>query len=95
MTAISSLEPKSSAFLEATLLRPLHVLAGTVADDVSLKNEILVAKPMLVKKCPNEADLSTLCKHLQEYKEAFPELHKLYVTALVVGVSSASCESES
>lgn len=48
---------------------------------------------MLLKKCPNETDLSTVCKHLQEYKEAIPELHKLYVTALVIGVPSALCES--
>ncbi len=93
MTAVSSLAPKSTAFLNATLLRPLYVLAGIVADDGSLNNEILVAKPLLLKKCPNEEDLSTLCKHLNEYKEAFPELHKLYVTVLVLGVSSASCES--
>lgn len=93
MTAIASLVPKSSAFLDPTLLSSLHVLAGTGADDVSLKNEILVAKPMLVKKCPKETDLSSMCKHLQEYKEAFPVLHKLNVTALVIGVSSASCES--
>lgn len=39
------------------------------------------------------ANLSASCKHLQSYKDAFPELHKLYVTALVIGVSSASCES--
>lgn len=89
MKAISSLAPKSSAFLDSTQLHPLAVLAGTVADNASLKNEILVAKQMLLKKCPNETDLSTVCKHLQEYKEAFPELHKLYVTALVVSVSSA------
>lgn len=91
MKAISSLAPKSSTFLDPTLLNPLAVLAGTLAGD--LKNEILVAKMMLVKKCPNETDLSTVCKNLQEYQEAFPQLHKLYVTALVIGVSSASCES--
>lgn len=34
-----------------------------------------------------------MCKHLQECKEAFPELHELHVTSLVVGVSSATCES--
>ncbi|KAM3616774.1 uncharacterized protein V6R79_023187 [Siganus canaliculatus] len=93
MTAISSLAPKSSEFLDSTLLHPLAMLAGTVADNASLKNEILVAKKMLMKKCPNESDLSSVCKHIQEYKDAFPVLHKLYVTALVVGVSSAACES--
>ncbi len=91
MKAISSLAPKSSTFLDPALLHPLAVLAGTVTDD--LKNEFLVAKMMLLKKCPNETDLSTVCKNLQEYQEAFPQLHKLYVTALVIGVSSASCES--
>ncbi|KAG2466023.1 HNRPK protein, partial [Polypterus senegalus] len=83
MRAISSLAPKSSAFLDPTLLHPLAVMAGTVADVVSLKNEVLVAKQMLLKKCSKETDLSTVCKLLQEYKEAFPELHKLYVTALI------------
>lgn len=66
MKAISSLAPKSSAFLDSSLLHPLALLAVTVADD--LKNVILVAKQMLLKKCPNETDLSTLCKHLQEHK---------------------------
>ncbi|KAM3604844.1 uncharacterized protein V6R79_016961 [Siganus canaliculatus] len=93
MTAISSLAPKSSEFLDSTLLHPLAMLAGTVADNASLKNEILVAKKMLMKKCPNESDLSSVCKHIQEYKDAFPVLHKLYVTALVVGVSSADLPS--
>ncbi len=39
------------------------------------------------------ADLSKICKHLQEFKEVFPELHLLYVTALVIGVPCAACES--
>merc|ERR1712208_39555 len=30
---------------------------------------------------------------MKTYEKAFPVLHKLYVTALVIGVSSASCES--
>ncbi|XP_051791533.1 uncharacterized protein LOC127530015 [Erpetoichthys calabaricus] len=65
MTTISSLAPKSSAFLDSTLLHPLAVMAGTVADVVSLKNEVLVAKQMLLKKCSKETDLSTVCKLLQ------------------------------
>lgn len=47
------------------------MLAGAVADNASLKNLILLAKQMLLKKCPNETDLSTVCKHLQEYKKPF------------------------
>ncbi len=63
---------------------------------MSLKTEILVAKPMLVMKFPNDTDLSTvLSEHLLEYKEVFSELCKLYAGALVIGVSSASCESSS
>ena len=60
LTAITFLIPKSSAFLESTLLRNLHVLGDTAADCVTLRNEILVAKPMLVKKFSNETDLSTV-----------------------------------
>lgn len=93
MEAISALTPTSSDFLEFTRLQPLAVLAGTVADNESLKNEIIVARRMMLKKCPNEADLSTVCKHLQECKDAFPNLHQIYVAALTVGVSSAACES--
>ena len=93
MTAISSLVPTSSEFLAPTLLQPLHALSGTGKDYETLKNELIVAKPMLVKECPNATDLSTMCKYMHVYKNAFPALHKLYVTALVIGVSSASCES--
>ena len=48
---------------------------------------------MLLKEFPNEPDVSTVCKTLQHYKAAFPSLYKLYITALVIGVSSAACES--
>lgn len=54
----------SSAFLDATLLSPLHLLAGT-ADSVSLANEIIVAKSMLNKQFPGEKDLSATKKHFQ------------------------------
>ncbi|CAB1429470.1 unnamed protein product [Pleuronectes platessa] len=91
MKATSSLVPTSGTFLHGALLHPLVELAGT--DAGCLNNEILVAKPMLLKECPNEPDLSTVCKTLQHYKAAFPLLYKLYITALVIGVSSAACES--
>ena len=48
---------------------------------------------MLENRFPSVgADLSTICKYLQEFKAAFPELHRLYVTSLVIRVSAA-CES--
>lgn len=58
-------------------------------------NEIVVANIMLEKEfsCDVNVDFSTICKHLQVYKKGFPELHRIYVTSLVIGISSASCES--
>ena len=48
---------------------------------------------MLENRFPSVgADLSTICKYLQEFKAAFPELRRLYVTSLVI-ISSAACES--
>ncbi|CAB1439450.1 unnamed protein product [Pleuronectes platessa] len=76
MKATSSLVPTSGTFLHGALLHPLVELAGT--DAGCLNNEILVAKPMLLKECPNEPDLSTVCKTLQHYKAAFPLLTMLH-----------------
>ncbi len=48
---------------------------------------------MLSKKLPTDADCSAVCKLLQEYKDAFAGLDKLYVSAVAMGASTASCES--
>ena len=50
---------------------------------------------MLNKKFTGVAqvDLSNMGKVLSDYKEAFSELHTPYITAQIIGVSSASCES--
>ena len=47
MRATSSLLPKAASFLDPSLLKPLQVLAATEQNDVSLQNEIAVAKTML------------------------------------------------
>jgi len=93
MRSTSFLLPKSKSFLEPSLLKPLQVLAGTELNSISFENEISVAKAMLLNKLPTDASLSEACKCIQQYKEAFPMLHSIYVTALVIGVSSAACES--
>ncbi len=93
MKATSSLLPKTAAFLDPHLLKPLQVLACTEQSSMSLQNEIVVARPMLMDKLPTEVNLSEACKCIQQYKDAFPILHRLYVTALIIGVSSAACES--
>lgn len=93
MRATSFLLPKSASFLDPSLLEPLQVLAGTEQNSMSLQNEIAVAKAMLLNKLSTDANLSEVCKCIQQYKDAFPILHKLYVTALIIGVSSAACES--
>lgn len=93
MKAVSCLVPTSSGFLDATLLSPLHLLAGT-ADSVShLEDEIIIAKTMLAKKKQLVNQTCQLCANTCKFTEAFPELHQLYVNALVIGVSSASSES--
>lgn len=88
---MNCLLPQSRSFLDLTVLSPL--LAGAKCD--ALKNEILVARHMLNKKFTGVAqvDLSNMGKVLSDYKEAFSELHTPYITAQIIGVSSASCES--
>uniref|UniRef100_A0A1A8SKG2 HAT C-terminal dimerisation domain-containing protein n=1 Tax=Nothobranchius rachovii TaxID=451742 RepID=A0A1A8SKG2_9TELE len=73
----------------------------TGSDSDKLSNEILVAKIMLekeFKKADDDnseefVDLSTICKYLHGYKNAFPQLHRMFVASLVIGISAASCES--
>lgn len=99
MKAVNCLQPQSPSFLDVAMLSPLQKMAKSDSDKLS--NEILVAKIMLEKefKKTNDdenvefVDLSTICTYLHGYKNAFPQLHRMYVTSLVIGISSASCES--
>lgn len=102
MEAVNCLLPQSSSFLDFAMLSPLMKMAGVCSD--ALSNEISVAKIMLEKKFKKTSEcddnvpvnISTICKYLQKYDkltQPFPELHRIYVTALVIGISSASCES--
>uniref|UniRef100_A0A8C6NRY8 HAT C-terminal dimerisation domain-containing protein n=1 Tax=Nothobranchius furzeri TaxID=105023 RepID=A0A8C6NRY8_NOTFU len=78
MKAVNCLQPQSPSFLDPDLLRPLQKMTGSD----KLSNEILVF-----------VDLSTVCTYLHGYTNAFPQLHCMYVTSLVTGISAASCES--
>lgn len=91
MRSTSILQSKS--FLDPSILKPLQVLAGTELNSMSLQNEIAVAKAMSLNKLQTDANLSEACKCIQQYKEAFPMLHSIYVTALVIGVSSTASKS--
>lgn len=61
MKATSSLLPKTAAFLDPHLLKPLQVLARTEQSSLSLQNEIVVARPMLMDKLPT--DVKALFQH--------------------------------
>uniref|UniRef100_A0A3Q1GW72 HAT C-terminal dimerisation domain-containing protein n=1 Tax=Acanthochromis polyacanthus TaxID=80966 RepID=A0A3Q1GW72_9TELE len=98
MKAVNCLQPQSISFLDPAMLGPLQKMAG--CDSGTLSNEILVGKIMLENKFKNTEEgraefvnLSTICQFLQGHKEGFPQLHRMYVTSIVIGISSASCES--
>jgi hypothetical protein len=94
MKAVDSLSPKSTSFLNFDTLKPLIDYLGVCADDVH--NEILTAKRLLLNKLPtanNEKTASRASTILSEYKEAYPELHKVYAGGFTFGVSNASCEN--
>ncbi|XP_051981210.1 actin nucleation-promoting factor WASL-like [Xyrauchen texanus] len=88
MKAVNCLQPQSPSFLDVAMLSPLQKMAKSDSDKLS--NEILVAKIMLEKefKKTNDdenvefVDLSTICTYLHRYKNAFPQLHRMYVTSL-------------
>uniref|UniRef100_A0A1A8ETU5 HAT C-terminal dimerisation domain-containing protein n=1 Tax=Nothobranchius korthausae TaxID=1143690 RepID=A0A1A8ETU5_9TELE len=97
MKAVNCLQPRTPSLLDPDMLRPLQKLTGSD----KLSNDILVAKIMLEKEFKKTdddhseefVDLSTVCTYLHGYKNAFPQLHRMYVTSLVIGISAASCES--
>lgn len=91
MKAVNCLPPQAPSFLDVGIWGPLQKLTGSTGSD-RLCNEILFTQVILENRFSSVgADLSTICKYLQE--AAFPELHCLYITSLVIRVSFAACES--
>ncbi|KAL2077521.1 hypothetical protein ACEWY4_027025 [Coilia grayii] len=89
MRAVNCLLPQSDSFLDMDLLAPLQLLSDASVD--TLQHEVPVAKAMLLKTFSSDnVDLSTVCEHVQMYKEVFPNLHTMYVTALEMDVASAA-----
>uniref|UniRef100_A0A1A8L0N3 HAT C-terminal dimerisation domain-containing protein n=1 Tax=Nothobranchius pienaari TaxID=704102 RepID=A0A1A8L0N3_9TELE len=97
--AVNCLQPQSPSLLDPDMLSPLQKMTGSDSDKLS--NEIRVAKIMLekdFKKTDDDnsekfVDLSTIFTYLHGYKNAFPQLHRMFVASLVIGISAASCES--
>lgn len=89
MKAVNCLLPHSPSFLDVAMLSPLQRLTGSACSDFLMKF-LLQKSCWKERSSPVDTDLAAICKHLQGFKAAFPELHHLYVTSLVIGVSSAA-----
>lgn len=63
-------------------------------NNISLNDVIAVVKAMTLGKLPADADLSAVCKCIQEHKEPCSMLYRLYATAVVIAASLLrACES--
>ena len=79
MKALDCLSPKSSNFLQLDVLKPLVTHLGI--DFNELSNEVLNAKRVILRKLPSDEKDRTVisaCKIVNEFKNVFPELIKVY-----------------
>jgi hypothetical protein len=86
VSAVSALLPRSTSFLDATLLQPLAELARV--DSELTQGEVAVAKPFLLKTLASDCNLQEALVIIYRFKEAFPMLATLYSAAVTTGVSS-------
>ena len=94
MTAIQAFNPKDASFLDQSKLSGFIELYHGNAEDIA--HEIYQLKRLLERSKADKAEAPStvleLANFLEPYKMAFMELHRLLIIALVLPVSSASCE---
>lgn len=85
-------------FLNVQRLNPLLILLQRRLDIDDLKSEIPVARNFLRNKPMSNATqdgcrVPLIQESLYPYKDAFPQMYKLYSGALTFGASTATCEN--
>ncbi len=48
---------------------------------------------IIIKKCTKESNLQDIVSVVKRFRGALPLMHKLYVGALTIGISTAMCEN--
>lgn len=91
VNSVDALLPASLHFLEFSSVQPLAELLQL--NQPSLMAELSVAKVFLIDKCSKESHLQDLVMVVRRFNEAFPLVHKLYIGALTIGISTATCEN--
>ena len=89
--AVSALLVTSQVFLEYEVLKPLIQLLEL---DMSLTHgELPVAKKLLSSKLSQNSSLQDTAMVIILYKDAFPNVFQLYIGAVTIGISTATCEN--
>ena len=92
LIGIHALNPTSEKFADFTALKPFANAYG--ANETDLSHELHQAKRLVERLDSVEKPKSMLAliSCLERYKEAFPELYRIGVIAIVLPVSTAACE---
>ena len=93
MRGIQCLNPKSKTFLDITILQDMATKYDVSTED--LIHEVHQAKRLLSRKAAEGITVSTLqelAEFMQPYKDAFYAQFQLITIAIVLHVSTASCE---
>jgi hypothetical protein len=93
LLGISALDPRSEKFMDAQAITGMAKAYKCNVEDLTC--EMHQFKRLLQRKFPDGSKLAGplhLCQFLEPYKDAFYELFKLVITAVVLPVSSAACE---
>jgi len=93
MKGIQSLNPKSETFLDLSSLQGMATMYEICIED--LVHEVHQTKRLLARKAPDGIVVDTLQQlavFLEPYKDAFYSLFQIITIAIVLPVSTASCE---
>ena len=94
--AVSALLPTSDKFLDVNDLKPLtQLLKQDRHDDVEkyIADEALITSRFLKNKFQPGYSLQEMMDFMLDYKDAFPTLYWYYLTAMILGISIATCEN--
>jgi len=95
MTGIQSLGHHSKTFLSLTNLQEMATNYDMHASSKDLVREVPQAKRLLERKAKEGVEVNTLQQlvvFMEPYKDAFHSLFRLMLIAVVLSVSTASCE---
>ena len=92
LVSMSKLRPHTSDFLDPHKLQDFFNFIGLPMND-ALRSELDVAKKYIIDNSSSGSSIGDVCKFLYSVRRAFPDVYKMYASALTFGASSSVCEA--